>query len=384
MRIKIEIDYLIFWKNLVGIATDEERQQLEQWLSDGKKNKEYYRNLQTHYEQDGIEITQKDLEQSWKVINKSMTSGGKKQFKRWLQIAAAIILPLGIALSVLFLSDKETQSIEMAHQITPGSSKAVLQLANGEVLELDDASEMLIKDKQGQVIGIDSLDILTYIEDDVRDIQYNTIKVPRGGEYQLVLADGTKVWLNSETSLTYPISFSDQTREVFLTGEAYFDVTTNKEKPFIVKTLTSDVKVYGTQFNVMSYESDKIVETTLVEGSVAMIVDGQETLIEPGQQARVVKQSNRVYVNEVNVDLYTAWKDGIFRFEEMTLQQMADKLGRWYDVNFFFANENVKGKKFTGAVRRETNFEFFINLIEETTKVKIEIDENTVLVKALY
>lgn len=384
MRIKTEIDYLIIWKNLVGIANDEEQKLMKQWLTDSRKNQAYYRNLQTNYENGELEVTALDLEQSWKSIHKTMASKQRRLVKRWLQYAAAIILPLGIALSVLYLSDKEVETLQTAHQITPGSSKAVLQLANGDLLQLDNASEMLIKDEQGQVIGVDSLDILSYNTNKQNDQAFNTINIPRGGEYQLILADGTKVWLNSESSLTYPVNFSEQTREVYLTGEAFFDVTTDKEKPFIVKTATSDVKVYGTQFNVMAYEDDNVTETTLVEGSVAVLMDGVETLIEPGQQAQVNKANKRMFVNEVNVDLYTAWKDGIFRFEEMTLKQMADKLGRWYDVDFFFTNEDVKNKRFTGAVRRETNFEFFIKLIEETTKVKIDVKDKTVLVKALY
>ncbi|WP_430815627.1 FecR family protein [Carboxylicivirga sp. RSCT41] len=384
MRIKIDIEYLIIWKNLQGLANPEEQKQFELWLSDSRSNQVYYQKLRANYDNGKIDITPDDLEQSWKKINKAMLTKEKQGYKRWLQYAAAIIVPLAVALAVFQLSEKEVQTIETAHQIQPGSSKAMLKLANGEYLELDAESETLIRDKDGQVIGVDSMDILSYSAKPSIEQKYNTITIPRGGEYQLVLADGTKVWLNSESSLTYPVSFNDEQREVYLTGEAYFDVTSNKDVPFLVKTATSDVKVYGTQFNVMAYESDNRTETTLVEGSVAVLVDGTETLIEPGQQAQVNKATKAMFVNEVNVDLYTAWKDGVFRFEEMTLQQMADKLGRWYDVDFFFANEDVKGKRFTGAVRRETNFEFFINLIEETTQVKIDVKDKTVLVKALY
>lgn len=383
MRIKKEIDYLIIWKKLHGLATPEELDSFEVWLQSSSRNKDYYKRLQSNYANENVEISQKDIERSWQKIYKAVQKRNEINPKRWLQLAAAIILPIGLALSVIYFSGKDRHTVETAHQIVPGHSKAVLKLANGELLELDAKEEIAITNEKGIVIGVDSMDVLTY-GDNSYETAFNTISIPRGGEYQLVLSDGTKVWLNSESSLTYPVSFSSHMREVFLTGEAYFDVTTNKEKPFIVKTATADVKVYGTQFNVMSYDSDKVTETTLVEGSVAVLIEGQETRIKPGQQAQVNKVNNQVFINEVDVDIYTAWKEGIFRFEEMSLQQMADKLGRWYDVDFFFANEDVKSKRFTGAVKRETDFEFFINLIEETTKVKMEVNNKAVLVKAMY
>ncbi|MBS2212646.1 FecR family protein [Carboxylicivirga mesophila] len=383
MRIKKEIDYLIIWKKLHGLASHEELASFQAWLQSSSKNKEYFSKLQRNYDNDSIKITQQDIEQSWQQIDPSVQKRRRSVYKKWLQVAAAVMLPLGLALSVLHFSGRDWHTVETAHQIVPGHPMAVLKLANGEFIELDANDELTIMNDKGIVIGVDSMDVLTY-DASSNETAFNTISVPRGGEYQLVLSDGTKVWLNSESSLTYPISFSNHQREVFLTGEAYFDVTTDKEKPFVVKTTTSDVKVYGTQFNVMSYDSDKLVETTLVEGSVAVIIDGMETLIHPGQQAQINKVNNQVFINEVNVELYTAWKDGIFRFEEMSLQQMADKLGRWYDVDFFFANEDVKNKRFTGAVKRETDFGFFINLIEETTKVKVEVNNKAVLVKTLY
>ncbi|MBR8536694.1 FecR family protein [Carboxylicivirga sediminis] len=383
MRIKREIDYLIIWKKLHGLANQEELASFEEWLQSSNKNKTYYKKLQSNYANDKVEISKKDIEQSWEQINRSLNQEKMNNYKKWLQLAAAIVLPLGLAIGVLYFSGKVWHTVETAHQIVPGQSKAVLRLANGELLELDAKDELAITNDEGIVIGVDSMDVLTY-DANSQEKTFNTISVPRGGEYQLVLSDGTKVWLNSESSLTYPVSFDSHIREVFLTGEAFFDVATNKEKPFLVKTTTSDVKVYGTQFNVMSYDSDKVTETTLVEGSVAVIVDGREVLIKPSQQAQVNKVNKQVFINEVDVELYTAWKDGIFRFEEMSLQQMADKLGRWYDVDFFFANEDVKSKRFTGAVKRETNFEFFINLIEETTKVKMEVNNKAVLIKAMY
>jgi len=389
MRISKEIEYLIIWKNLNGLANADEQAEFEEWLKQSSKNRDYFNKLKSTYNNGSLEITPQDIEKSWKKINQAINTDRSIVLKRWLQYAAAIILPLGIAITVLWMSNNEVvdplSDHELAIHVKPGASKAILKLGNGDFVTLDGESTQLIQNQNGEVIGNDSSDVLSYSKKQlVAKIEYNTISIPRGGEYQLVLSDGTRVWLNSETVLSYPVAFEGDKREVQLTGEAYFDVSTDKNRPFIVNTASSAVKVYGTQFNVMAYEDDQIMETTLVEGSIAMLFDGQETLIKPGQQAQVKASTKQLFVNEVNVDLYTAWKDGIFRFEEMALQQMADKLARWYDVDFYFTNEDVKNKRFTGAVRRETNFEFFINLIEETTKVKIDIDDKTVLVKALY
>ena len=369
-----------------GIADEKEVASLNTWLKNSTKNYEYYERLCKNYNSDKLELGAEDLKKSWNKIKPQKTFFNKLSVKRAVQYAAAVLLPLFFAAGVMLLTDTPSQTGKTTHKIRPGASKAILKLSDGQLIELNANKTQVIKDNEGGVLGIDSIDLLKYNQknEEAAITSFNTIQIPRGGNYQLVLSDGTKVWLNSESSLTYPVSFAGNSREVFLTGEAFFDVKSDQTAPFIVKTSITDIKVYGTQFNVMGYENDDVIETTLVKGNIAVLVKGQETLINPGQQARINKNSKKMFVNEVNVDLYTAWKDGIFRFEQMTLQQMAYKLERWYDVKFFFANEDVKGKRFTGAVRRETNFEFFIDLIEETTKVKIDINDKTVLVKALY
>ena len=235
-----------------------------------------------------------------------------------------------------------------------------------------------------QILGVDSLDILKYKSNEQSTKEYNTISIPRGGEYQLVLADGTKVWLNSETTLTYPVNFTGNTREVMLTGEAFFDVSTNAHVPFIVKTKDAAVKVYGTQFNVMAYQDDKMHETTLVEGSVAVLYNNKEVMIEPGQQAQINAAGGGFTIREVDTQLYTDWKNGIFRFEEMTLKDVASKLSRWYNVDFYFANEEVKTRTISGAMKRSTEFDLFMGLIEKSVEAEVSIEENNVLIKGKY
>ena len=388
MPAKTEIEYLIILKNLNHLANREEQDEFELWLKADRKNRSYYKKLKADFENDSLNITRRDIEQSWNTISKTIKRDDKITLKRWLQYAAAILIPLGLTLMFMWMSDKEGYKQEAHHQIhsqvKPGASKAILQLSNGEIVRLDGQSKQLIQNEEGEIIGSDSSDVLSYnTNKSINTSEYNTISVPRGGVYQLILADETKVWLNSETVLSYPVAFADGSREVQLNGEAFFDVKADKERPFIVNAGSTAVKVYGTQFNVMCYGNDKLMETSLVEGSIAMLKGGNEMLIKPGEQAQITKASGNMIVRKINTDVYTAWKDGIFRFDEMTLGEMAVKLSRWYNVDFFFAGTEVKKKRFTGGVRRETEFDFFIKLIEESTKVKIEVNNNTVLVKAL-
>lgn len=378
-----DIEYLIIWRNLNGIASEAEQSELQLWLDNDDKHHQLYEHLKLRNEQDYI-ASAEQIENQWVRLQKSLEAKPTVNWRRWMQYAAAIILPLLVGVGVLYLSNKEEQRIEAAHQVQPGSSKAMLKLASGESIQLDAESEITIKDKKGQVIGVDSLDVLTYSTDAISQAEFNTINIPRGGEYQLVLADGTKVWLNSESSLTYPVYFSGNTREVYLTGEAYFDVTSDKEVPFIVKTAKSDVKVYGTQFNVMAYEDDKVIETTLVEGSIAMLYNNEEVQVRPGQQARIALGMTEISIREVDTQLYTDWKNGIFRFEEMNLKEVATKLSRWYDVDFYFANEEVKTRTISGALKRSTDFDLFMSLIEKSAEAEISLDGKNVLVEGKY
>jgi len=381
MKQNQEIEYLVIWKNLNNVATAAEQKELQLWLADNDKNQTYYLQLKSGYETEKVVVTKEDMVGSWQKIN-GVIDKKRTQVRRWLQYAAVICIPLLVAGSLFWYSADEKSS-HLAHHIQPGTAKAILKLHNGEMISLDSESRTLIENVKGEIVGTDSLDVLRLQAKPVsKKIEYNTISVPRGGEYQLVLADGSKVWLNSATELRFPVSFSGETRDVYLSGEAFFEVESNASKPFLVHTSYSDVKVYGTEFNVMSYPDDKVEKTTLVEGSVAVIKDGKEQKIQPGEQSSFIKGKPEMIINTVDTDLYTAWCDGVFRFEEMPLDQLVLKLARWYDVNFFFVNESVKKKRFTGAIRRQADFEIFMKVLGESTQVEIIVIDNNVQVRS--
>ena len=206
------------------------------------------------------------------------------------------------------------------------------------------------------------------------------LRIPRGGEYTLVLADSTVVFLNAESKLQYPARFEGKERKVYLSGEAYFDVKANPEKPFIVTAGGMDVRVYGTEFNVTAYEGES-VRTVLVEGKVGVkTTEGSEEVqLHPGQMAE--REGNGIVVQEVDTYTYTAWKDGKFVFEEENIERIMERLARWYNLNVFYANESGKNQLFNGVLTRFTEVEDILRVIEQTATVEFEIKGNTVIVK---
>ena len=377
-RNKITIEYSLLVKILNDLATEVELKEYRRWYSSSKKNQVYFKKLKANYGKNDV-FTQQDIEKLWHAINKS-TSPKRITLFKMTQYAAAILLPVLLVYGVLYLSDTEKQQVSQEIPIKSAIKKATIVLSDGSTQELDKEGKGSIIEDNGLVVGKDSLSTLIYDDIIVDKLVYNTIMVPHAGEYELILSDGTQVWLNSGSSLKYPVNFIGNKREVILTGEGYFDVSHNANKPFIVKTDHTQVKVYGTKFNVMGYSDEKEEQVTLVEGKVGIIVDYQESLLDPGEQASILTATGDVEINEVNTSLYTGWVEGELRFRKMPLNQLAKKLSRWYDVDFFFANSSVVQKTFTGKVDKGCDFELFMGLIEKTTNVNITIDGRTVLI----
>jgi ferric-dicitrate binding protein FerR (iron transport regulator) len=209
---------------------------------------------------------------------------------------------------------------------------------------------------------------------------YNQVKVPVGGEYQLVLADGTKVWLNSDSEIKYPVQFNEEKRKVWIAGEVYFDVAHNKHKPFIVNVKDVEVEVLGTEFNVEAYHDQNSIVTTLVEGSVKLIKEKESVIIKPDQQAIIEEGERQFAVKNVDARNYALWKDGVFYFEEASLSSIMEKLERWYGIKVFYMNQSVKEKRFSVEMKRYAQIEDVLNILERTKKVKFDVKSNTVTV----
>jgi len=296
----------------------------------------------------------------------------------------AVLISTGFVFYYSSFSEKAI-SEKVISEIKPGYEKATLILANGtevnleekqgDVLELNTSVQIVNKDK---VLSYTTnlTDLIAIEETANKVIEYNTLKVPAGGIYQAVLADGTKVWLNSASSLRYPVNFSaNSERIVELTGEGYFDVAKNGKK-FIVKTSEVDIAVLGTEFNVSSYDEDKFTATTLVEGSVVLSNEYNSIVLSPNDQGYLKMNSDKFEVNNVDVNLYTSWRTGKFYFEKQKLKDLLKIVGRWYDVQIEIDSPMLEEKLFTGVINKNESFDFLLKMISQSLNIEYELNKN--------
>ena len=263
--------------------------------------------------------------------------------------------------------------------LAPGGDKAILTLANGRQIVLDTAANGALT-KQGGVRIIKIGGQLTYNPESTgEDIVYNTISTPRGGQYQLELADGTKVWLNAASSLRFPTAFNGNIRSVELAGEGYFEVSHNPAKPFHVKVNDLDVQVLGTDFNINAYTDEANIKTTLLQGSVRVSKGKYAALIKPGEQSRTNTTSDEIVVKG-NIDLegVVAWKNGKFQFDKADVKTIMRQIARWYDVEVIFEGQ-IPDKKFNGKMYRNVNASHVLKILEEGG-IHFRIDGKKVIV----
>ncbi len=297
------------------------------------------------------------------------------RLKSGLKIAAAacIILALGIGAFVLIDSppaEPSAQNAPLQKEVAPGGNKAMLTLANGQTIMLDSAQIGQLASQGNSRIAKADSGLLTYSSAGTGNsaqagIQYNTLSVPKGGQYRLILPDGSKVWLNAASSIHYPTAFTGKERKIKITGEVYLEVAADAKHPFIVQTRHSDIRVLGTRFNVMAYENEPAVKTTLLEGSVSVSVqgNGKAVVIEPGQQATVADAGENIQVDEVNATDVAAWTRGLLSLRDCTVQEFMNQLSRWYNVDIVY-DGRIPEKKFTGMINRNAKLSDVLAVLE--------------------
>ncbi|MFR7876555.1 MAG: FecR family protein [Butyricimonas paravirosa] len=285
----------------------------------------------------------------------------------------------------LWISSREKKDVLVAGvvpEIEAGTSRAVLLMEQGERIDLSLLAGDTILNKGDVRIRLDSSKSVTYerVAGTPAKIEYNTIIVPRKGEYQLILADGSKVYLNSESRLRFPTRFEGKERRVYLEGEGYFEVAKDTAKPFIVEAKEVDVRVLGTSFNVSAYVAEQAIRTTLVSGKVRVgdRLTGKGEVILAGQQAEW--KDGTFTTKEVDTSIYTAWIDGKFYFEGATLEEITAQLERWYDIDFFFTSEKVRRFAFAGVINKEYSANKIFSIIEKTTRVRFNVNGRVVTV----
>jgi transmembrane sensor len=312
----------------------------------------------------------------------------KKKATRVLVYAIATIA-IGIIVFVVLDTVKNNapsvaRSLPAQHDLAPGGNKAVLTLADGKKITLTGAQNGNVA-KQGKVNITKTADgQLVYSRENHTSLQMddaavNTIETPRGGQYQLMLSDGSRVWLNAVSSLKYPADFSGNARVVELSGEGYFEVAKNALKPFHIKVNGADVQVLGTHFNINAYNDENKIKTTLLEGSVKITVQNNVAVLKPGQQGLWLGNSEIRILDAVNLTDATSWKSGLFSFHREDMQAIMRQVGRWYDVSVQYDGEAKK--HFTATIERNVPVSKLLKLLEGTGDVHFTILDKTIIVK---
>lgn len=299
-------------------------------------------------------------------------------------IAAAAIATICLSFSLYFyLNEHKTvqKTAKTEAVILPGTQKAVLTLADGSSIALNNASNGTLANQSGTNVVKTNDGQLIYQDNNVntapKDIHFNSLSVPRGGYYILTLVDGTKVWLNSESTLKYPTAFASNERVVELTGEGYFEVAHRSNQPFKVITNKQTVEVLGTHFNINAYPNENSIATTLVQGSVKVSIGENSKIIVPGQQANVV--NNNITVKKVNIDNVTAWVDNTFIFEDEELGSIMRKVERWYDIDVV-CPQNLAKMRFNGIISRDKNIKQVLRIMDLTESVHFKFEGRRVTV----
>ncbi|NII83251.1 MULTISPECIES: FecR family protein [unclassified Pedobacter] len=302
----------------------------------------------------------------------------------WIIAASAAVLALCLMGSLFAIKNRtEDRSERYANDVAPGGNRAILTLADGRKIDLSDSKtgELAITKGLNVKKAADGLLIFSVIDNGgaKEEGRNNTVTTPSGGQYQVKLPDGTLVWLNAETKFTFPSHFSEKNRRVELDGEAYFEVSKDKNHPFIVKSKKQEVEVLGTHFNINSYENSLGTKTTLLEGSVKVKGTRGEKIIAPGEQS--VLYGNTIEVNAVDPTFAIDWKNGEFRFKNEPLPSIMQKLSRWYSVQFVMNVHSEQMPSFSGSVSRFDNISEVLKMLEETGNIKFYINGKVITVK---
>lgn len=374
------MEWRIFRRAVSDELTEKDQKSLDDWLSADMSNRNYFKKAIGFYSRTN-ENKEIDYRPAFAQFMRE-TKNKSTNYLRIFQVAASIILLLASGwLGYVVLTTEQYQSLNEAQLITAKEGQVELVLSSGKSVLLAKQGEESIKEKLGEIKKKNGVvNYLSFHKTKQKILQYNTVKVPRGSDFKLVLSDSTVVWLNAESSITYPVRFAEEIRNVSITGEAYFDVAHDKTKPFVVDAGGTKIKVLGTEFNVNAYRNEDGIFTTLIEGSVAVANGfGATATIKPNEQART--NSTTISVKEVDVSKIIDWRKGLFDFEDEPLVDILDELARWYDFKIFFETEELKNYQFTGSIERYEDMNQLLKLFEMTKSVQFFLKDDALLVR---
>ncbi|MFR7879609.1 MAG: FecR family protein [Butyricimonas paravirosa] len=385
MRIIVPIELFTFL-HFCGDITKEEWQELEKWCEEKARNRRFFEQVcqEDLFSKERVVYEKIDDKKALYAFEKRVGKVSPRGIGRWWKYAAVLLFPILVVGSWRLIHETEQ---------APVVTSSVTRINRGvhKVLVLDDGRKVFLKEEDERVISEDKgitvtgeKDRLVYTSSEgknVDEIRFNELEVPRGGEYKVRLADGTLVYLNSATRMKYPVKFDEKERKVYLSGEAYFEVTKDPKRPFLVEMEGVEVRVYGTSFNINTHQKGNI-QTVLVKGSIGVkvLASGMESVITPGQMAEFKQGNAKVDVKDVNVAVYTDWKDGIFRFENQRLEDILTVLSNWYDVDVFYQTVSVKELHFSGYMERYKDVSVILEAITLSTGVTFSVQGKTIIV----
>ncbi|SHG91073.1 FecR family protein [Flagellimonas flava] len=375
------MEFKLILKKLNNTLTKDEARIFQEWISESETHRAYFQKVKENHLKSPEAI---DVRTGWKSVDSQLKSK-KRTIMYWKYAAAAVLLVL---LSLPFLFTKQEPITEPivnvpTETIEIGSDKATLTLEDGTKVPLEKGKTFRTTalTSNGQQVVYSKP-----VADKTQTPTYNTLTIPRGGQFYIVLSDETKVWLNSDSELRYPVAFSpNQPRKVELVyGEAYFEVspsTQNHGTHFLVATQEQEVDVLGTEFNIKAFKEDDFIETTLVNGKVAIRNGGNVNNLSPGFQSKLDKGSQQISIAPADIYNTISWKNGLFSFKNMALKDIMTVLSRWYDVEVEIRNTSVENISFHGVFNRNQDLENILSIIENTNEAKFTTKGKTIMVE---
>lgn len=388
MQSKEEHIARLIFLHMQGLTDEMQERELHEWRTAAPGREELFQRMMSReYMEKRISRfvkTEEEEEKRWQELRSKRSSGHSVRRIKWLPYAAAIALCLSVGgIFYFFGQEKQPEVLSVVeHDIQVPGYRAVLVLPDGRKVDLEDdtsRSHLLGKDSS-LLVKANSLEYRDINTPDTTEV-FHALEIPRGGEYLLVLSDSTVIYLNSESTLSFPVKFQGGERKVYLTGEAYFDVKKDTERPFVVVAGGLEVLVTGTTFGVRAYEDETDIQTTLESGKVTVRTEGKSVNLVPNKQALFDKSTMKLVVRDVDVDLYLAWIDGRMVYDNCPLEKILTDLGRWYDINVFYTRDELRLYQFSLNMKKHETFTDVLELIGKTGDVQFEIKDNTVIVK---
>lgn len=375
----------LIYKDKIGSATEEEQRELREWLDESDFNRQVFdelskgSTLSRSYE----EYRSIHRERVWNQIERQIAPRRRNLSWRWMGLAASVAVLIAAGWFMFSGTGQEGKrdAVKPVAVISPGERKAILHLDEGKKVVLGGRNGVIVDDSlSGRIEQVNEA-LVYQPESGVKGVRMNVLEVPKGGEFNVTLADGTRVWLNAGTKLTYPVAFVGDERHVSLEGEAYFEVQRDESKPFVVDLNGMKVTVLGTSFNLKSFKRDGRTIATLVSGKVEVEAGAKKMVLEPNQQADLLVEKDSLEIREVDAEAYRAWTKGRFVFRRERLESILDDVARWYDVAVFYEQARAKDIVFSGIMERFADISETLKMLEKTGKVSFTVNEKKIVVR---